>query len=302
MNRVNLFRNAGRGNRVSEQCVTWGKSNFEKTGGTLVFAGILIACSMAVGCSSEKPKTASSNNTQTTVPQPQVPTVIGNTASSGTTALPAEAKPVHKKVVRKAPAMVAYEDKTSGISFQYPRRYSLKTGEAADKMVSTDPVPMDFVSAGGVTVAAVAVPQSAYPKSDLEAALFDVSVHQKLTEEQCGQFSEAKPATTSAAGAPAATQPKKVMIGEMELVSAETVASQGTREEAAKYYHGFENGSCYEFALKVATDKDTPEGATHVDREKVFEKLEQILATVKIAPKAGDETTTTSSAAVTPAQ
>jgi hypothetical protein len=283
-------------------CVTWGKSNFEKTTGALFFGGILIACSMAVGCSSEKPKTASSNNNNATMPQPQAPPVISSSASTSVPSLSAEAKPVHKKVVRRAPAMVAYEDKTSGVSFQYPRRYALKTGEAADKMVSMEPVPMDFVSAGGVTVAAVAVPQAAYPKSDLGAAFFDVSVHQKLTEEQCGEFSEAKLVPTSDAGAPVVTQPKKIMIGDMELMLAETVASQGTREEAAKYYHGFENGSCYEFALKVATEVDTPEGATHVDRERVFEKLEQILATVKIVPKVADEATTTSSAAVTPAQ
>jgi hypothetical protein len=299
MNRINLFGNESRSNRVTLDCITW--SNFEKTGGTLVFAGILIACSMAVGCSSEKPKTASSNNNQTTVPQPTVAPVISSSASTSTPEL-LEAKPVHKKVVHRAPAMVAYEDKTSGVSFQYPRRYALKTGEAADKMVSMEPVPMDFVSAGGVTVAAVAVPQSAYPKSDLGAAFFDVSVHQKLTEEQCGQFSEAKLAPTSDAGSPVVTQPKKIMIGDMELMSSETVASQGTREEAAKYYHGFENGSCYEFALKVATDSDTAEGATHVDRERVFEKLEQILGTVKIAPKVADGATTTTSAVVSPAQ
>ena len=61
------------------------------------------------------------------------------------------------------------------------------------------------------------------------------------------------------------------MIGDMELLSAETLASQGTREEAAKYYHVFENGACYEFALKVTTaDIENPGGATHVDREKVL--------------------------------
>ena len=47
--------------------------------------------------------------------------------------VPAAAKPVHKKTVRKAAPTVTYDDKTSGVSFQYPRRYSLKTGEAADK-------------------------------------------------------------------------------------------------------------------------------------------------------------------------
>jgi len=300
MNRINLFRNAVRSNRVTLDSVTWGKLNFDKTAGTLVFAGLLIVCSIAVGCSSDKPKAVSSNQ-QTAVSQP-IPQAITSPASTAT--MTAAAKPVHKKAVRKVAPTVTYDDKTSGVSFQYPRKYSLKTGEAADKLVSSEPVPMDFVAPGGVAVATVAVPESAYPKSDLGLAFFDVSMNKALTAEQCGEFSEAKPTTISDAGAPAATQPKKLMIGDMELMSSESVASQGTREEAAKYYHVFENGSCYEFALKVATATDNQGGATHVDREKVFEKLEKILATVKI--KAGEEVTASGAAAtptaVTPAQ
>jgi hypothetical protein len=300
MNRINLFRNAVRSNRVTLDSVTWGKLNFDKTAGTLVFAGLLIVCSIAVGCSSDKPKAVSSNQ-QTAVSQP-IPQAITSPVSTAT--MPAAAKPVHKKAVRKVAPTVTYEDKTSGVSFQYPRKYSLKTGEAADKLVSSEPVPMDFVAPGGVAVAAVAVPESAYPKSDLGLAFFDVSMNKALTAEQCGEFSEAKPTTTYDAGAAAVPQPKKLMIGDMELMSSESLASQGTREEAAKYYHVFENGSCYEFALKVATATDNQGGATHVDREKVFEKLEKILATVKI--KAAEEVTASGAAAtptaVTPAQ
>jgi len=305
MNRINLFRNAVRGNRVTLDSVTWGKRNFDKMGSTLVFAGLLIVCSIAVGCSSDKPKAVSSNQ-QTAASQPIPPAITSPASTATMPAMPAAAKPVHKKAVRKVAPTVTYDDKTSGVSFQYPRKYSLKTGEAADKLVSSEPVPMDFVAPGGVAVAAVAVPESAYPKSDLGLAFFDVSTNKALTAKQCGEFSEAKPTTTYDAGAAAVPQPKKLMIGDMELMSSESLASQGTREEAAKYYHVFENGACYEFALKVATATDNQGGATHLDREKVFEKLEKILATVKI--KAGEEVTasgaaaTPTAAAVTPAQ
>ncbi len=272
MNRINLFRNAVRSNPVTFDSVTWGKTNFDKTTSALVFAALLIVCSIAVGCSSEKPQPASSNSSPA-MTQPMPPAV--STPASPPPALQAAAKPAHKKVVRRVPATVTYADKSSGVSFQYPRKYSLKTGDAADKLVSSDPVPMDFVQPGGVALAAVAVPESAYPKSDLGSAVFGVSMNKGLTAEQCGQFSEAKPAAT------------KLMIGDMELASSETLASQGTREEASKYYHVFENGACYEFALKVTTtDIENQGGATHVDRGEIFKRLEKILATVKIAPAA----------------
>src|SRR5258708_39652033 len=123
---------------------------------------------------------------------PTVPAVT--TPTSPAPALQAAAKPVHKKTVRKAPATVTYADKTSGVSFEYPRKYSLKTGDAADKLVSSDPVPMDFVQPGGVALAAVAVSESAYPKSDLGMAFFKVSMNKGPTGERRGQFSEAQPA------------------------------------------------------------------------------------------------------------
>jgi hypothetical protein len=323
MNRINLFRNSAvrgmtfpgtafPGNPVTLESVTWGKINFEKTTGAVVFAALLIVCSIAVGCSSDKPQPASSNNSPA-MTQP-TPSAVSTPPAP---VQQAAAKPVHKKVVRKAPVMLAYTDKTSGVSFQYPKKYSLKTGDSAEQLVSSAPVAMDFVQAGGVAVAAVAVPETAYPKSDLGPAFFDVSVNKALTAEQCGEFLETKaaspaetgtPAETTAPATPAAVQTAKLMIGDMELQSAETLATQGTREEASKYYHVFENGACYEFALKVSTTNiDNQGGAMHVDRGEVFKRLEKILATVKIAALAevtasAPVAATTTAAPASPAQ
>jgi hypothetical protein len=292
MIRINPFRTATfRTTPATLDSVAWGKINFDKTNfdnksGTLVFAALLILCSIAVGCSSEKPKPESSNN-QSAMTQSAQPAAVTPTTAPAAPVLQAAGKPVHKKVARKVPATVTYADKISGVSFQYPRRYALKTGDAADELVSSAPVPMDFVQPGGVTLAAVAVPESAYPNSDLATAFFDVSVNKMLTAEQCGQFSvpQATPAAAMEGAPPATRQPSMLMIGDMELESSETLASQGTREEASKYYHVFENGGCYEFALKVATTGiEKQGGAKHVDREEVFKRLEKILATVQIKP------------------
>jgi hypothetical protein len=286
MNRINLFRNLSvktkevRSTPATLDSVTWGKTNFDKTTSTLVFAALLIVCSVAVGCSSDKPQPASSTNQAAMT----APTVTTPAIAPATPELQAAAKPVHKKVVRRAPVTLAYTDKTSGVSFRYPRKYSLKTGDAADQLVSSDPVPMDFAQPGGVAIAAVTLPTSVYPNGDLAAAFFNVSVNKTLTTEQCGEFSEAKPVVPADSTAPATAQPSKLMIGDLELQSSETLASQGSREEAAKYYHVFENGACYEFALKVATTGVETDGGKHVDSKEVFQRLEKILATVKINP------------------
>src|SRR4029077_3241786 len=166
MNRINLNRNlAGGSNRGTQTTVSRSEMNVEKTVSALVFAGVLIVCSVAVGCSSDKPKTQSSIN-PAPMTQPTPLAAVSSTTAT-TPEAPAAPKPVHKKIVHRAPVTVTYADEKSGVSFQYPKQYSLKTGEAADKLVSADSVPMNFVQSGGVAVAAVAVPESAYPKSNL---------------------------------------------------------------------------------------------------------------------------------------
>jgi hypothetical protein len=306
--RINLFRSTTvrstptLSTPATRDSVAWGKTNFDKNTGTLVFAAALIICSVAVGCSSEKPKTESSNNPPA-MAQPTLPPV--SMPAPATPTVQAAAKPVHKKVVRRVPATVTYTDKTSGVSFQYPRKYGLETGDAANELVSSDPIPMDFVQPGGVALAAVTVPESTYPNSDLSSAYFNVSVNKAVTADQCGEFAVPKPnpATPADPEVQATAQLSKLMIGDMELQSTKTLASQGTREEASKYFHVFENGACYEFALRVATTGVETDGK-HVDREQVFQRLEKILATVKITPavEVTASAPTAPSAPETPAQ
>src|SRR5580693_7370577 len=158
MNRINLFRNLPvktkafrttpfHGSPATLDSVTWGKTNlaktsFDKTSSTLMFAALLIICSVAVGCSSDKPQPKNSSNqvaTTQTLPPITTPAVP---------AAPAAAIPAHKKIVRKAPVTVTYEDKTSGVSFQYPRKYSLETGDAANTISAVGPLQFPGDAAG----------------------------------------------------------------------------------------------------------------------------------------------------------
>jgi hypothetical protein len=289
MNSINLFRKDSMCRSTPNAKTIVAGSNFENNASVLVFAGLLIACSFAVGCSSEKPKTENSTS-QAPIAQVTPPAPISTSAPATTAAM--EAKPVHKKIVRRTPVTVKYEDKTSGVSFQYPRKYVLKTGDSADQLVSSGFVPMDFAQPGGVVMATVQIPEGGYPKSDLVAALFDVSMNKSITAEQCGLFltspSDADKTSNAATSGPTSTSSDntatpKLILGDMELQSAETSGSTENRKEDSKYYHVYENGACYEFALRVATTGAEPdEGGKAVDREEVFKELEGILATVKI--------------------
>jgi len=315
----------------SRNSVTWGKNT-----GALLFAALLIVCSLTVGCSKDKPKPVSANMQ---IPATQNPTP--NTMLSSNLAAPVALpeKPAPKKVVRKRPATVTYVDQTYGVSFDYPRKYGLETGNAANELVASSPLPMNFVVPGGVALAAVELPETAFADTDLSAAYFNVSVNKAVTADQCSEFAVPQPKTvassdatqgstqpapaqaatsTTAAAAPsapaapvtptsatattatasAASQTSKLMLGDLELQSAEAVAGEGDRQSDTKYFHIFQNGGCYEFALNVTTIAHETEGTMkHVDRDKVFNRLASILATVKINPVAAPEVTASAPAA-----
>ena len=86
-----------------------------------------------------------------------------------------------------------------------------------------------------------------------------------------------------------------VKIGAIEFHEIESPGAM-TKQADAKYYHAFNNGACYEFALGIATDAEgngKVEEITPVDRDMVFAKLEKILATVKFQPAVAPETQAT---------
>ena len=322
MTRINTVRT------ISEtKSVAWGKNT-----GALIFAAVLIVCSVTVGCSSDKPKPVSSNNP---IPVSQTPSPLAPTPAP---AMQAAAKPAPSKIVHKKPATVNYTDQTYGLTFEYPRRYAIETGSAATELLASNPLSMNFVQPGGVALAAVELPETSFANTDFSSAFFNVSIHKSLTADQCTEFAVPQPkvvttasptesastSTTMPPSSPSPAQPaaspeqssttkpsndpasnSKLMLGDLELRATEAVTGEGTRQSDSKYFHVFQNGSCYEFALNVTTDASEDGIVKHVDRDKVFNRLEQILATVKINPVTTPEVAAeaaTATPAETPAQ
>src|ERR1700683_2269175 len=318
MTRINAFRSIAE----TRSSVAWGKH-----ASALIFAAVLIVCSVTVGCSSDKPKPISTNQQ---IPVTQLPSQF---SSAPAPALPAENNPAPKKVVHKKPATINYADKTYGVSFEYPRRYAIETGDAAPELLASNPIAMNFIQPGGVALAAVEVPETGFANTDFSSAFFNVSVHKTLTADQCSEFAVPQPKiamqvpstdSASTASATPATVPvstpetttpspdsqpasnSKLMVGDLELRSTEAVSGEGTRQSDSKYFHLFQNGACYEFALNLTTVASEDDVMKQVHRYKVFGRLEQILATVKINPIAAPEVTAEAPAPtpapVTPAQ
>lgn len=248
----------------------------------LVVVGFILT---TVGCSNESKTVANKQSTPSLIPTPTPPPA---TPVQVAVQPPAAKKPARRHVSQT----VTYSDPTYGVSFQYPRKYTLKVGEQAkEESVGSGSVVMDFIQPGGLNVVAVEMPKNSYPGTDFGTAFFNVSVHKDLNETQCSQFAFSK--DSSEEGKVTATKEK---LGTREFGVVEDAGGKLTQQDA-KYYHLFENGACYEFVLGMGTSQhETADGIKTVDRDAVFNKLEKILATVKIEPVKAPEVATTTAA------
>jgi hypothetical protein len=226
--------------------------------------------------------------------QPTPPVSAPTVTTPALAPLPAQAKARTKK--RRA-STFSYVNRQYGVSFTFPRQYSLKSGDAAQlSWGDLGPFQMDFVHPGGVTLAGVTLPANSYPGTDFKSGFVNLSVNPGMTSEACTRFAfpEPKAGTEQSSKDTTGTDTStKVKIGDMEFSQVENSTAGAMKQTDAKYYHAFNNGACYEFALGIGTESDgNVEGVTAVDRKQVFGKLEKILATVKLQPAAVGETET----------
>ena len=292
------------------QFITWGKAvgsrahvvaaNFRAASFAALTTTIAALPLFTVGCSSDQPKPIS-----TLGPAPLTQTVVSQPVATASSTV---ASNTHKPARKHRPANVTYTDKSTGVSFQFPRRFGLKTGEDADALVSSIPLPMNFVQPGGVALAAVELPSTAYSGNNLAAAFFDVSVHKSITADQCTQFAASSADVSSTQPeTPSAATPVKLMVGDLGLSSTEMLSSQSSLVSDGKYFHVYQNGACYEFAMHVATGgEQTATDLKPVDRDQIFNRLEKVLASVKVAPtpteQVAKQTPSTPPTETTPAQ
>ncbi len=245
---------------------------------------ILALLLAASACSKQSPKPALAGDSiqVSGTPMATAPQMGAGVSTAAALAATAPAK----KVARKRPANVTYSDANSGVSFLYPRKAVLTSGDKAEpELPAVGDVPMNFIQPGGVAVATVAFPDSWYPGTDFASAFFNVNVNGNLSEQECSHFAFVD--TQNADGEP--VDAEKVKIGSSEMETTSDFSASAVKQLETRYYHSFENGSCYEYVLGLGTEGFGTDGdMEHVDRDEVFARLEKILATVRINPVKGD--------------
>jgi len=128
-------------------------------------------------------------------PVPAQGTSAAQIAASSTPAAGVVSTSPAKKTRKKRPANVTYSNANSGVSFLYPRKALLTSGDdAKSDLAAVGDVPMNFIQPGGASVATVALPDNAYPGTDFSSAFFRVNVNRNVSEQEC----EHSPSSTRA--------------------------------------------------------------------------------------------------------
>jgi len=268
--------------------------------GSLIATAVLGTFVLESGCSKESNKTAAiatPNQPVTTQPIQTLPT-------SASTPVVASQPPAKKKARQRKLSASSYTNPDYGVSFRYPKYDNLKQ---ADRTIlepaGAGPVEMNYVQPGGSTISTVELPRKLYAGTDFNSAFFNVSVNPKLTAAECEQFAFAgtdNPENNSAAAS-------KTKVGATEFYAVESFGEEENNEADVKYYHVFQNGSCYEFALGLETvaqglSDDSKPAVKPVNHNEVFRQLNWILSTVKIQPIAAEKKNVPEVAADTPTE
>ncbi len=219
---------------------------------------------LAMSCSNKSSKPAAKISAPTTT-----------AANAAANTVPAVTPEAPKKVKKHRPANATYVNGTYGVSFSYPRKYSLQSGNKKSDSPSSMPVAANFLKPGAIEIASVDMPDDSYPDTDFSSALLNVSVNSGMTAAECAQF---VPAGKDSEAARAVT----VKLGANEFSELEQMNGETNRQSDLKYFHVFKNGACYEFALDVETSAKPDTDFVQLDRGKIFQQLEKILTTARI--------------------
>jgi hypothetical protein len=172
-----------------------------------------------------------------------------------------------------------YNNPEEGISFRYPRNYSLEEGDIEEHSFFLQrQEDLDSEQSGAKLLATVLMPEDGYPNTTFEHGSLQLAVNEADSEKGCLAASEVG-GTSSGSRA----------------LTIQGVAFHWTGEETEiagskileRKYAGYSEGTCYQFRLVLAADESPdPDGFTKkADMIRIMKQLENIVGSSRFFTK-----------------
>jgi hypothetical protein len=172
-----------------------------------------------------------------------------------------------------------YNNPEEGISFRYPRNYSLEEGDIEEHSFFLErQEDLDSEQPGAKLLATVLIPEDGYPNTTFEHGSLQLAMSEVESEKGCLAISG-----MGAAGSGARTL---TVQGVAFHWSVEETEVAGTKILQRKYA-GYSQGTCYQFRLVLAADESRdPDGFTRkADMVRIMKQLENIVGSSRFFTK-----------------
>lgn len=172
-----------------------------------------------------------------------------------------------------------YHNPEEGISFRYPRNYSLEDGDVQERsFFLKKQEDLDNEQPGAALLATVLIPEDSYPNTTFEHGSLQLVINETGTEKGCLEAS----VLTSSGNAPRTVTVRGIVFRRSEQQS----ETAGTKV-LERAYTGYSQATCYEFLLTVAAEETPdPDGFKKpADTAKIMKQLEKIVSSAQIFAK-----------------
>jgi len=187
------------------------------------------------------------------------------------------ARPSRKEFSREA-SLSIYHNPEDGISFRYPRNFSLEEGDVQESSFFLKrQEDLDSERPGATLLATVLIPEDGYPNTTFEHGSLQLVVNETGTEKDCRE---------SAVGAYGNDTRTMTVQGIVFRWSGRESETAGTKI-LERAYAGYSQATCYEFLLTVAAEAaPDPDGFRKpADTSRIMKQLEKIVASAQFFPK-----------------
>jgi hypothetical protein len=190
----------------------------------------------------------------------------------------AHARP-HRSDAPRQSFLSTYNNPEEGISFRYPRNYSLEEGEVEEHSFFLQrQEELDSEQPGTKLLATVLIPEDAYPNTTFEHGSLQLTISEAETENTCQEMSVSE---GSGNGSQTVTAQGIVLhwIGQETEVAGTKILQ--------RQYAAYSQGTCYQFRLTVAAEELTdPDGFYRAaDMFRIMKQLENIAASSHFSAK-----------------
>jgi hypothetical protein len=172
-----------------------------------------------------------------------------------------------------------YNNPEEGISFRYPRNYSLEEGDIQEHSFFLERQDdLDTDQPGAKLLVTVLIPEDGYPNTSFEHGSLQLTVNQAETESGCLEMSQVEAMGNGS---------RALTVEGMALHWSEQETEIAGTKILQREYAGYSHGTCYQFRLILAAEESLdPNGfAKAADLVRIMKHLESIVASLRISAK-----------------